>query len=72
MNNWISVKEKLPENENTVVVKCENGIVTACFHYRYNNKGTWSGRCCCINEIESPYNVTHWMQLPEAPSEWVD
>ena len=62
---WISVEDRLPKDEDIVVVKCDYGIVTALFCREFNEKGEWFGKCCCFHEIEHPNEVTHWMPLPE-------
>ena len=62
VQEWISVKDRLPENiANRVLVVCEgsNGVFYA--HYE---KPFW------INlETDKPFisTVTHWMLLPELP-----
>ena len=64
VQEWISVKDRLPENiANRVLVVCErsNGVFYA--HYE---KPFW------INlETDKPFisTVTHWMPLPEPPEE---
>ena len=65
---WINCEERLPKHNDEILVFCDDGIVTA----RFNKKGKhfyWSAKCCCIHEVESPFNVTHWMDLPEPPKD---
>jgi|HubBroStandDraft_4_1064222.scaffolds.fasta_scaffold32474_3 hypothetical protein len=67
--NWISVNDRLPENEDVVAVICEYGIVSAYFcrsdDEYYSNQ--WIINCPCGYLDNSPNNVTHWMPLPELP-----
>lgn len=60
MDEWISVKERLPETEGSYLVFC-----------RYRNGSTrqdiklWMPR---LNKFTSEANaVTHWMELPPDP-----
>ena len=64
MSEWISVKERLPENENEVVLATD---VTYSYTARYVNDN-WHCVCECF-EGSSPYNITHWMPLPKPPEE---
>jgi hypothetical protein len=74
-NEWISVEERLPEfpegkNFVTCIVNVEGGHVM-CFNWaRHTHAKTaygqrprweWWGRI-------APWQVTHWMPLPEPPS----
>jgi hypothetical protein len=66
MMDWIKVDKELPEPEEIVIVKSAEGIFTASYCVRYIDP-YWRGVCCCIHEVENPYNVTHWMKIPELP-----
>lgn len=59
MSEWISVKDRLPEKLNKVLVAHHNGITIA---YYYNN--SWVGKQGKKHYLSS---VTHWMPLPERP-----
>lgn len=78
MSNWISVKDNMPPTGEWYLISSDMNlpyerIVTMAFLDDDVNGGSlWlpcgdsgrlSGDCC---EWE---NVTHWMQLPEAPNE---
>lgn len=75
VTKWISVEERLPEDDVDVLVyiasKKENvDSVTAITHYThsmygYNIEGWCSPRQYCFWDRE----VTHWMPLPEPPKE---
>lgn len=57
--HWISVKDRMPE-ENTAVIACDNnGIVFQCL-YAYDGWDLWEG-----NKV----TITHWMPLPKPPKE---
>lgn len=68
MSNWISVKDKLPNNSNEVIVFCLDDSVTTGKYIRVSkDKYLWK------SPIYSPYidntlNVTHWQPLPEPPT----
>ena len=62
---WIPVTERLPENEETVLVYgSKGGIYTAWCNRRYQNVG-WHK----LNSKNHHCNPTHWMPLPEPPKE---
>ena len=54
-DRWISVEERLPEEDKTVLTWGKQGVIL--LDWRHDNK--W----CCFGE------VTHWMPLPEPPKE---
>lgn len=59
---WISVKDRLPEEGEDVVIIVRTGV-PYWYHVAYLKHGRWmrdSGRC--IYDA-----VTHWMPLPEPP-----
>lgn len=58
MDNWISVKERLPENEDDVLVYFEDGDITIAF---YDGDWTKDGFSKIMRE------VTHWQPLPQSP-----
>lgn len=57
VQEWISVDDRLPDKNTTVIVTTDKGIVFQCL-YAYDGWDLWDG-----NEI----NITHWMPLPEPP-----
>lgn len=59
-NRWISVKDRLPEEEGKYLICCSDGYQTTA---EYENK-TWLVYTGRYEEIE---DVTHWMPLPEPP-----
>lgn len=54
---WISVDDRLPEENTTVIVATYNGIVFQCL-YAYDGWDLWDG-----NEV----NITHWQPMPQPP-----
>ena len=59
MREWISVKERLPSDEKTVLCVTKNNRPFVC---RY--KHAWERWAVSLN-----VEVTHWMPLPEPPKE---
>lgn len=58
MSDWISVKERLPDEDGRdCIVWCDNGE-----HFiAIMNEGDWYSDEWCI------YGVTHWMPMIEGP-----
>jgi len=58
--DWISVKDKLPENRVGKLVSCEDGSITTMYYdpkYKY-----W------VSQMGfDRYDVTHWMDKPAPP-----
>ena len=58
---WISVEERLPENDNDVLIMTPTGVsIGYCNIYC----GYWADY---INDEDD--HITHWMPLPEPPKE---
>ena len=63
MSEWISVKERLPEEKQRVIVRCER-IGTSVGWILW---GEW------MTDIgPSAGKITHWMPLPDPPKEGCD
>jgi hypothetical protein len=63
MNEWISVKDRLPEKSGAYLVyspevPVEAGNVWDCSFYEVNGKDL---------SFATGYNVTHWQPLPAPP-----
>ena len=60
MEQWISVKERLPEKDGSYIVRSSltGKVFTAHF---WTGNGTWSG--------SAKTYISHWMPLPEPPKE---
>ena len=57
VQEWVSVEDRLPEENTTVIVATDNGIVFQCL-YSYDGWNLWDG-----NEV----NITHWQPMPQPP-----
>jgi hypothetical protein len=74
VQEWISVKDRLPKKvTNKVIVLCKNGYRGFGHYEDYKGKQTWynleSDKPFTDWDLEDceSYEVTHWMPLPEAP-----
>ena len=63
---WISVKERLPD-EQTYVLLWVGGLVNQWIKHYYTRNGRW----ICMERIGLPqyYEVKIWMPLPEPPKQ---
>lgn len=76
MSEWISVKERLPEddlpkNTNRKMIRCfvatDKGTVKQCVRQRWRRPG---GELVPWQWSKGGYaNPTHWMPLPDPPKE---
>lgn len=64
MSKWISVKDKMPENDVRVIVCACTKKCTQSINMAYRANGSWHGN-------GSMANVTHWQPLPALPGESV-
>jgi hypothetical protein len=64
---WIRVEEKIPEFGQSVLVWTSIGMCIAaiCGETITGNKPTWIE----VNGDQDFWNVTHWMPLPEPPTD---
>ena len=61
VGGWISVKDRLPDNEQDVLAYLDNGEETRIAPCNYAN-GVWFD--CTMNCVVVLEHVTHWMPLP--------
>lgn len=66
MKEWISVKDRLPDNPNGgwVLVYADGAINCMGFHSERQEFEDWLG--APYHNIHIP-SITHWMPLPEPP-----
>lgn len=65
---WVSVKERLPETTEDVLVIDEMGEMSVDWMEWLNIKGTkriWSEN----EKTATKFEITHWMPLPTGPKE---
>ncbi len=64
--NWISVKERLPEDGELVLVyNARDDFLAVLEHDSSEYESPWHGGDYWLDEDD----VTHWMPLPELPKE---
>ena len=61
---WISVEDRLPEDERDVLAYSRNGEEGRIYPANYA-KDVWFD---CIFQTPATDTTTHWMHLPEPPS----
>ena len=57
VQEWVSVEDRLPEENTTVIVATDNGIVSQCL-YSYDGWDLWD---------DNDVNITHWQPMPQPP-----
>lgn len=62
MNNWTSVKEKMPPTLKRVIAAFKDGTVDITWCYETDSAITF-----LFDDIHGA--VTHWMPIPKAPKE---
>lgn len=66
MNDWIPVKEKLPEPFVSVLVYCQEEVPLPTVHEGYLAQ---NGNLLEWITLWGECHPTHWMQMPEGPEE---
>ena len=66
MSNWISVKDRLPEEEAGVLVYPP--VMSCSYNNEYGFYRFSTSQDCEV----ACRGITHWMPLPEAPKESTD
>jgi hypothetical protein len=61
---WISVKDKLPESGQTVLVAPGRGIA---YHLEIAGVGKWISQTGSASGREIHWEVTHWMPMIDPP-----
>lgn len=62
--SWISVKDRLPDNANGVIVCDEFGFVYPACYYTFDKCWMYS-----FTDERCGHKITHWTPLPEPPKE---
>ena len=57
VQEWVSVEDRLPEENTTVIVATDNRIVFQCL-YSYDGWDLWD---------DNDVNITHWQPMPQPP-----
>lgn len=65
-NGWISVKDRLPEENQTVLIYTDKHETYMARIYDNNEAWPISNSCGCCGSEEK---FTHWMPLPQPPKE---
>ena len=65
VQEWISVNDRLPEDDSDVLAYSRNGEECRIYPANYA-KGVWFD---CIFTTPATDTTTHWMPLPEPPEE---
>lgn len=62
MSEWISVKDRMPENQNDVIVCDVHGNIFAAYYFPhiYGWQYAFTAEPC-------KYEITHWRPLPQPP-----
>lgn len=68
MNNWISIKEDLPEINQEVLIYRGNHIGNLMNTYTYLGNDQWEDEYGIWTRTEDE-GITHWMHLPLPPKE---
>lgn len=66
MNEWINVKDELPEDNKTVLALCKDGSM---FVGKRMSYGVWQIWTAKKSTKIVQRTVTHWMPLPALPTE---
>lgn len=65
-NQWVSVKERLPEEDMNCLVRCRNLLYDTYIAIYTLKEKTFSG--FDHEGYMTDFNVTHWMPIPEPPT----
>ena len=76
MNNWISVKDKMPKNGEQVLVAYSYSVDRQCVLlarvYHQKKKKIRASTAFWIEQASgrglASWDITHWMPLPELPT----
>lgn len=68
-SKWVSVSERLPEEDEQVLFLTDSGVIEGCFVNEKHKKWRfifldYHGCGCCSSDSDK---ATHWQPLPKAP-----
>ena len=67
-SKWIPVTERLPEDDEVVLIMCKIGKMFVGYHkHLYPGYEFWQILTARDSTKKITYTVTHWMPLPEPP-----
>lgn len=66
MSEWITVKERLPAEDEEVLISAEEDGERTAFVAFWRQDAKWWDNCY-TGWVKEHLNVTHWMPLPEPP-----
>ena len=67
-HKWIPVTERLPEDDEVVLIACKIGKMFVGYHkHLYPGCEVWRILTARDSTKKITYTVTHWMPLPEPP-----
>ena len=70
VQEWISVKDRLPEDDEVVLIACKIGKMFVGYHkHLFPGCEVWRILTARDSTKKITYTVTHWMPLPEPPKE---
>ena len=72
MNEWIRVADRLPEKKDVLVMFGSGDMAVAYVGIAKDDKGVYTYWVATTDEgwsTDCAYEPTHWMPLPEPPSE---
>lgn len=65
MGEWISVKNRVPDNYVIVLVYCGDYLIRSAYYSKgFFNEWTFIGDIC---SFKRELHITHWMVMPPAP-----
>jgi len=68
MNNWINIKDQLPDVGQTVVFTCDiDGDFTHPSIGEWNNTWSQGDTIIMLDEDDDFASCSHWIEIPELP-----
>ena len=67
VQQWISVKDRLPEEKQLVLAVCKSGKIFVGYYWNCHGTIIWAIKTARDSTKNITQIVTHWMPLPEPP-----